>query len=248
MNQLSYKYDISIIIACYNEEELLEDNILTICNTMNQTKYSYEIIFVDDYSIDSTRDIILSFCNQNNNMSYIFHNENCGRGKTVCDGFLISKGKYIGFIDVDLEIHSRYIPSMIAVLQNGYDVALAYRVYKIDLTFRCFVRHIISFGYRKLLKLVTNIKTRDTETGYKFFSSEKVLPLIKESRFNGWFWDTEIMYLCEKSNFKIKEIECLFLRNNTKTSKLRVIPDTIEYVINLVEFKKNYKNYVKKVK
>ncbi len=238
---MNHKFDVSIIIACYNEEELLEKNVDEICRTMRQTRYSYELIFVDDFSKDKTCEIIKNICENNNNTSYIFHEKNYGRGKTVRDGFIQASGKYIGFIDIDLEVHSRYIPSMIEALENNFEAATAYRVYKIDFSYTCILRHIISAGYRKLVKLITNIQTRDTETGYKFFKREAVMPLIEKSVFDGWFWDTEIMYLCERTNLKIKEIECLFLRNNEKISKLKVLPDTIKYIKNIIEFKKFYK-------
>ncbi len=51
-------YDVSIIIACYNEEPVLESSIKQILETMDNTRWSYEIIFVEDCSIDKTRSLI----------------------------------------------------------------------------------------------------------------------------------------------------------------------------------------------
>jgi GT2 family glycosyltransferase len=169
-------------------------------------------------------------------MRYLFHEKNTGRGGTVCEGIRMAQGKIVGFIDIDLEVHARYIPSMLsAIEQEGYDVWTAYRIYKIHL--KAIPRHILTIGYRKLARKLLKTDILDTETGFKFFDREKIMPVIDACRNNGWFWDTEVMILSQKMGLKIKEIPCLFIRRTDKVSSVNIVADTIDYLKNIWEFK-----------
>src|ERR1051325_2255489 len=115
-------YDLSLIIACYNEEPLLEQSMREVFEVLENARFSYEVIFVDDCSRDRTRQIIDSIISHHPEkcLKKIFHQTNHGRGGTVTDGFLAAQGEIVGFIDIDLEVHARYIPSCILAVRNGY--------------------------------------------------------------------------------------------------------------------------------
>src|SRR3989338_1194557 len=100
--------DLTIVVACYNEEPHLSRNIAEIEKIMRQMNYSYEFIFIDDCSKDRTRAEIKDICSSRNNCKYIFHEKNVGRGGTVKEGLLLSNGKYSGFLDIDLEVPAYY--------------------------------------------------------------------------------------------------------------------------------------------
>lgn len=229
--------DISIIIACYNEADLLANNVRELENVMAQTTYTYELIFIDDCSQDRTKEIILELADNQPNRKYVFHEKNVGRGGTVCEGIKLAQGRVVGYLDIDLEVHARYVPSMFWAIENdGYDVSTAYRIYKIPSG--PVIRYILSIGYRELVRYFLGTKILDTETGYKFFNRENILPIIDICQNKGWFWDTEIMVLAEKQNLKIKEIPCLFIRQRNKVSTVSIIPDTIDYFKSLWQFKR----------
>lgn len=234
--------DISIIVACYNEEPHLEDSIVQIEQTLNQTVYSYEIIFVDDRSVDGTRAVIECLVATRPHARSLFHSQNTGRGRTVMDGFQLARGRVVGFLDIDLEVHCRYIPSMIsAILDDGYDVATGFRIYKIHLNAIDLVRHVLSVTYRKLVHLLLPVPVVDTETGYKFFRADRIGCVLEECMSPGWFWDTEIMYMAWENGLKIKEIPCLFVRRLDKKSTVRVFRDSWNYLREIIRFRKRIK-------
>ncbi len=236
--------DVSLIIACYNEEGLLVDNAREIENVMVQTKYSYELIFIDDCSQDKTREIILKLADNQPHIKHFFHEKNIGRGGTVCEGIRSAQGKMVGYLDIDLELHARYIPSMLwAIEHDGYDICTAHRIYKIPSG--PFIRYVLSIGYRKIVRFFLGTNLLDTETGFKFFNREKILPVIAVCKNKGWFWDTEVMVLSEKHNLKIKEIPCLFIRRTDKVSTVRVLHDTADYFRSLWQFRKQMNGYSK---
>jgi glycosyltransferase involved in cell wall biosynthesis len=234
--------DLSLVLACYNEELVIEDSVAEIIEVLDNTRYSYELIFVDDCSKDRTRELIDRLIERypDKRMSRIFHTENKGRGGTVSDGIRAAQGDVAGFIDVDLEVHARYVPSCVNAVQNGADIAVGRRVYKLNL--RSLDRYVLSAGYVWLVRRMLGVGLNDTETGYKFFKRERILPVLEEIDDQRWFWDTEVMVRSYYKNYRIAEIPCLFLRRFDKASTVKPLSDTVEYFRQLWRFRKTVKN------
>jgi glycosyltransferase involved in cell wall biosynthesis len=235
----SPKLDVSIVIACYNEATHLERSVEDLLRVMDRTRYRYEVIFVDDCSQDGTPDLILKIVWQHGDghiLKTLFHAENTGRGGAVMDGFRMAEGAVIGYLDIDLEVHARYIPSMVEAVMDGSDVATAFRVYKIG--WGVLFRHVMSYTYRWISRALLGIRSRDTETGFKFFNRERIAPVLNETRQTGWFWDTEVMAFSEAFGLKIVEIPCLFIRRRDKASTLHVWRDSLDYLGNLLRFRR----------
>src|SRR3990167_2337237 len=129
------KYDVSLVLACYNEAEIFADSVARIIDTLDQTDYTFEIIFVDDVSTDNTRELINKALKKypRHNLTVIHHQVNQGRGQTVVDGFLKAEGRFVGFIDIDLETGEWYLPRFLQTLENGVDAVIANRVYDFHL-------------------------------------------------------------------------------------------------------------------
>jgi len=234
------KYDLSLILACYNDGDYLETSFQEIVKTLDMAKFSYEIIFVYDCGQDNTpavMDKLIHKYGKHKVIKKIVHEKNEGRGKAVRSGIAAAEGKIAGYIDVDLDVHPRYIPSMVsAILDDGYDVATAFRYYKVHPNPVFVMRHILSHGYRFISRKLLHENLMDSESGYKFFRRDKVMPLCDMSKHNGWFWDTEIMCYCIYKDLKIKEIPYVFERRGDKKSSVRVISTVFGYFKSLIEF------------
>lgn len=235
------KFDFSLILPCYQEAEIFDDSVKRIIKTLDGTDYTWELIFIDDGSQDETPKLIKKAIKkyQRRALRAFFHPKNQGRGKTVRDGFFMAEGKIVGFIDIDLEVGEWYLPKFIQTIEEGAEMAVAWRIY--DFNLFSLSRWVSSKGYVVLRKLVLGLPFQDTEAGYKFFKRSKVLPLIKKTCCPGWFWDTEIMALAYKYKLRVKEIPVAFVRRPDKTSTVKLIPDTIKYVKDLITFKLNKK-------
>ena len=233
--------DLSLIIACYNETDILTNSVKEVVEILDATRYTYEFIFIDDCSQDDTRELIDALIEQYADKSFrrIFHEQNKGRGGTVTDGIREARGTVVGFIDIDLETHARYIPSCVAEIQKGYDIATAQRIYTFQ--FRSFDRYILSKGYSRLVKWIFGFPLQDTETGFKFFNRENILPVLDTVQDQRWFWDTEIMARSYLSGLKIIEIPSLFTRRFDKVSTVNPLSDSFEYLVQLYRFKKQIK-------
>jgi glycosyltransferase AglD len=229
---------LSVVLACYNEEEILASSFAEIHEELEGLGRPYEIVFVDDVSRDRTREIIRGLVADHPRVrtQVILHETNRGRGATVTDGFRAARGDIAGFLDVDLEVHARYIPSLVRAIEKGADVATVRRIYAFQL--RSLDRYVMSRGYSYLVRRMLGTSLHDTETGYKFFRREALLPVLDEIRDPGWFWDTEFMLRAERRGLRIAEVPGAYVRRFDKTSTVRGLRDSARYFGKLLSFRR----------
>lgn len=235
---MSDRFDLSLVLACYQEAEHFTDSIGRIVNVLGQSDFSWEIIFGDDASRDETPELIKSFIKKHPRipLSAFFHSKNQGRGRTVADGILKAQGRIAGFIDIDLEVPPDYIPRFAQAIEDDADIAAAWRIY--DFTLKSIPRWLASKGYNLIRDRVLGTTIQDTEAGYKFFKRKNILPVLKTCHSPGWFWDTEVMVRSERAGLKIVQIPVVFIRRFDKTSTVRLLPDTLIYLKELWKFKR----------
>ena len=237
MKEKANKILLTLVLPCFNEAQHLESSFPRIINVLERLNSQYEVIFVDDMSQDDTRKILLKLKNRyrKHNLNIIFQPENLGRGFAVVTGILAAQGKYVGYLDIDLEVAPDYIQKTIEKLAAGYNVVCGWREY--DFEFESLPRWLASNTYRLLTRFVFNHSLHDTEAGYKFFQKNSAIFLIDNTKDRHCFWDTEIMINAARSGLKIYEQKVRFVRRRDKTSTVKLVPDTIEYIKQLWRFR-----------
>jgi glycosyltransferase involved in cell wall biosynthesis len=233
---------LSLVLACYNEAEHLRGSFAEIRDTLEQAGWPFEVVFVDDLSRDGTPQILDEIVAENPHLDLrvIRHERNRGRGATVTDGFRAARGEIAGYLDVDLEVHCRYVPSLVRAIERGADVATLRRIYALQL--RSLDRYFMSRGYSFLVRRLLKVPIRDTETGFKFFRRETVLPLLDEIEDGGWFWDTEFMVRAARRGLKIVEVPGAYIRREDKTSTVRGVRDSARYFMALLRFRRRLRS------
>ena len=232
---------VSVVLACYNEEETLEASFREIWKTLEGLNRTSEVVFVDDVSRDRTREIIRALTDAHpDRVRAIFHETNRGRGATVNDGFRAARAPIVGFLDVDLEVHARYIPSLVAAIEDGADVATVHRIYAFQV--RALDRYFMSRGYSMLVRRLLRVPLRDTETGFKFFRRATLQPILDAIADPGWFWDTEFMVRAYEAGLRISEIPGAYVRRDDKTSTVNGVRDSWEYFRKLLAFRKEMRS------
>jgi glycosyltransferase involved in cell wall biosynthesis len=229
--------DFTLVVACYNEEPILEASMAETFRVLDSLRWRCEVIFVDDHSRDRTVEVIerIVKAHPERALRTIFHPANVGRGGTVTDGIRAAAGRYVGFIDIDLEVHARYLLPCLLALEQGADVATALRIYRFH--WRSLDRYILSRGYRWVMSRAIDVPVQDTETGFKLFRRDRILPVLDQCEDKGWFWDTEVMVRAYYAGLKIVEVPVLFLRRFDKQSSVHAFRDTIDYLQKLRRFR-----------
>jgi glycosyltransferase involved in cell wall biosynthesis len=228
---------LSLVLACYNEAEHLRESFREILDVLVNLARPFEVLFVDDVSQDGTREILREIvaANPGLDLRTILHETNQGRGATVTEGFRAARGEITGFLDVDLEVHARYIPSLVRAIEQGADVATVRRIYAFQIS--SLDRYVMSRGYSWLVRSLLGVPIRDTETGYKFFRRQRLLPVLDEIRDPGWFWDTEFMVRAHRNGLRLTEIPGAYVRRSDKTSTVRGLRDSVRYFAKLLSFR-----------
>lgn len=228
--------DLSLIVPCYNEGKHLAESVAEVNRVLAGSQLSYEIMLVDDGSIDGTRDLILGLCRDDSSLRCILHETNKGRGAAFKTGFANTSGRVTGFIDIDLEVHALYIPYLVSLISaRNLDVVTGHRFYVLQTGY--LHRHFLSHSYRWLINKIIGFDIRDSETGCKFFNRATAGTTVMASESNGWFWDTEVMMRAVLSNLKILEWPVLFVRRADKQSTVRLLPDMTQYLKELIRIR-----------
>lgn len=229
------KFELSLIIPCYNEGPTFEKSVKKIVGELKKLKKNWGIIFVEDKSDDNTRKTVERLVKKIPQARALLHKKNEGRGKSVANGIRIAKGKICGYLDVDLEVSENYIPLFVREVQSGNDLVVGNRFYEGEL--KSLTRFLSSKIYSFAVKSILKLPIEDTEAGYKFFNRKKILPILPKIKSKHWFWDTEICAQAYWSDLKISQVPVLFKRRSNKESTVKLIPDTLDYIKNLIRLK-----------
>lgn len=116
--------DLSIVIPMFNEAENVESTLKRVGEAMASFQGTYEIIAVNDGSLDNTLEILERVGSQNEKITVVSYSKNIGRGMALRRGFEKSKGEIVVSIDADLSYDPRYILDLVNTLRIGQDIDL----------------------------------------------------------------------------------------------------------------------------
>src|SRR5437868_4417974 len=144
----SFQKKVSLILPCYNEVEHIQVSLQKILAFLDfcLPQSDYEIILVDDFSTDGTRDWLKAF--EHPNCRSLCHDKNLGRGAAVKTGIKNATGDIIGFMDIDCEVSEQYLMNFIKMIFEGNDLAIGNRIYRVNLNPYTIFRHLLSLGYK----------------------------------------------------------------------------------------------------
>ena len=217
------EYDTSIVIPRCQEEGHILDSVREIYKVMDATNYKFEVIFVDDASTDKTKEKILQIAKEFPDVNYLFHANNTGKGGAIADGAKIASGKYIGHLDIDLEVSADYLPKVLAAMEEGSDIVFIKRKVNFSRSPQYVMRDIAGIIYRSLVKNLLRTPYMDVQSGCKFFRRDALFQLLKQVGSKGWFFDTEILARAHYGNYRIKQIPGFYIRNKKKRSTVKLV-------------------------
>ena len=190
---------LSIIIPCYNEKNTIEEIINAVSNCPVIDK---EIIVVDDFSTDGTRELLNKF----QDIRIAFHNKNMGKGAALRTGFKMATGDICIVQDADLEYDPQELPIVInPILEGKADVVFGSRFLSGRPHRVVYFWHSVGNGVLTLLSnFFTDLNLTDMETCYKAFRTEIIKSIkIRENRFG---FEPEITAKISKMNLRIYEV------------------------------------------
>jgi len=193
---------LTVVVPCYNEIE-------TIQKIIDAVKASpvpdCEIIIIDDYSTDGTRELLQNELHTQVDQ-VIYHDKNYGKGAALRSGFAAVTGDIVIIQDADLEYDPQEYPDMIQPILDGKaDIVFGSRFVSGRSRRVVYYWHMVGNHFLTMLSnMLTNINLTDMETCYKAFRREVIQSIkIEENRFG---FEPEITAKVAKMGCRIYEV------------------------------------------
>jgi glycosyltransferase involved in cell wall biosynthesis len=172
------KISISVIIPVFNEENNIFPLFTELTAVLIQMDMSYEIIFIDDGSIDNSYKVLTDIHNANKTVKVIQFRRNFGQTAAFAAGFDQARGELILTIDADGQNDPNDIPKLLSILNEGeYDFVNGWRVNRKE----PFLRRILSVSANHIISRSTHLVIHDRGCSLKLFKRE----IVKNLRLYG---------------------------------------------------------------
>ena len=231
--------DISIVIPAYNEEARLPRYLAEIQGYFAPRPTSYEIVVVDDGSVDQTARVVQEIAALDSRVRLVRLPLNRGKGHAVRTGMLQACGRLQLFADADGATPISQLERLLPALERGADVAIASRALRET---GCAVqahlhRKIMGAVFNFLVAAIAVRGIRDTQCGFKLFSKEAAQAVFPLQRIDDFGFDVEILYLCGKRGLCVKEVPVTW--SDIEGSKVGVVRDSLRMLGDLFKIRCN---------
>ena len=190
---------ISVVIPVYNEKNTIRE----IIKSVEAVPLDKEIIIVDDFSTDGTRELLAPMEREHR---VLYHDMNMGKGAALRTGFKAASKDIVIIQDADLEYDPQEYPRLIKpILDDKADVVYGSRFIGGEAHRVLYFWHMAGNRFLTLLSnMMTNLNLTDMETCYKVFRRELIRKItIEENRFG---FEPEITAKLSKMNIRIYEV------------------------------------------
>jgi glycosyltransferase involved in cell wall biosynthesis len=192
---------LSVVIPVYNESGTIKE----IVSRVQAVGLEKEIIIVDDYSTDGTREHLREINQAHENVKVLYHDHNQGKGAALRTGFQAISGDIVIIQDADLEYDPSEYPLLLAPIVDGRaDVVYGSRFLSGPHRVLFFWHYVGNKFLTLLSNAITNLNLTDMETCYKLFRREVLEGItFKSNRFG---FEPEFTIKIARKNFRIYEV------------------------------------------
>jgi len=242
---------IAIVVPAHNEEKrigvMLERYIHYFNDAHSKTSLSCEFIVVLNGCVDNTYIVVERLQKQFTNIRLINLSES-GKGLAVATGFkdaLMRDNDLIGFVDADMATSPEYFYDLITQIAD-YDGIIASRymegsvVTPVRPWIKTWGRKIF---YHGLIRLLFGMRYKDLQCGAKLFKRSVIQKVAPQLMVKQWAFDAELLYLCKRAGFKIKEVPTVW--HDQAGSKLKIMGSGLPMLKSLFRIRFNHSIFSK---
>jgi glycosyltransferase involved in cell wall biosynthesis len=231
---------LSLVVGCYNAALHLEKRLLDLVAFLDGTGRDYELLIVEDGSLDDSLPILRGLEASVPSISVLRNPRNMGKGYSIRNGILNSRGRYIVFTDIDMAYAKRNLLAVLERLEIGEPLVVGNRrlpesVYVVNNALVKYVyrRHRMGLAFNALVRLLFGLTTRDTQSGLKGFSRNTAARIFQQLYTDGFLFDIEIFIRSRTLGIPVTEVpvQLTYEDDITTVGQLRylltVIPELI---------------------
>lgn len=240
---------VEFIIPCHNEEQILKKSSLKLLDFLNNQNYDFnwKIILVLNGTTDNSITVANDLKKQNSKID-IFVIKEKAKGNALKTYFKHSSADFLIYMDIDLAVSLENINTLLEnLLNNTFDLVIGSRLLSESKTNRSFLRELSSRIYVFLSKIILKHNFSDLQCGFKGMTKTLFLNTFKFIEDKNWFFDTELLIFANFLNYRIKEIPVDWAedRYEKRTSKIKILSDSLIFIKNLLKLKKRLKTVKK---
>ena len=214
---------LSVVVPCYNEEQRLPSTIDLIERYLDARGEPYELILVDDGSVDGTRKLMDEAAARHASVRIVALPRNRGKGRALAEGVKASHGETVLVTDADLSTPIEQLAKLEAALGTGAGVAIGSRSIKgsrIEVA-QPFYRVLMGKAFNLIVQTVLLPGIWDTQCGFKLFRGDVARDVFADLTTDGFGYDPEVLYLAKKRGVRVAEVPVVW-RNSAPTKVMAV--------------------------
>jgi glycosyltransferase involved in cell wall biosynthesis len=196
---------LSVIIPVYNQERKITMLLESVKEALNLTLLNYEIIIVNDGSLDNTSNLLLKEEKRDSHIQVISYPQNKGKGHAVRTGIMKTHGDIVLFVDGDLDITPRVIKDYVNELQNC-DLVIASKNHPLSKVNAPGSRKFLSRAFNLFVRITTGIKLKDTQSGLKAGDGNALRTIFNIMVSERYAFDVEMLAIATVLGMRIKEL------------------------------------------
>lgn len=198
---------LDVVVPVYNEEVALADSVRRLHAYLRDNfALPARITIADNASIDGTPLIAAGLAEEYDNVRVV-RLEQKGRGRALHAVWSESDAPVLAYMDVDLSTDLAALAPLVAPLISGHsDLAIGTRLSRGSRVVRGAKREFISRCYNLILKSTLAARFSDAQCGFKAIRADVAARLLPYVTDTGWFFDTELLVLAERSGLRIHEV------------------------------------------
>jgi putative flippase GtrA len=198
---------LDVVIPVYNEETALADSVRRVHRHLRDTfPYPVRITIADNASVDETPRVARQLAAELPDVRVV-RLEQKGRGRALQEVWSHSDAQVLAYMDVDLSTDLTALAPLVAPLISGHsDLAIGTRLVRGSRVVRGVKREFISRCYNLILKSTLAAGFSDAQCGFKAIRADVARELLPHVSDAGWFFDTELLVLAERSGLRIHEV------------------------------------------
>lgn len=238
---------LAIIIPAHNEEHRIGATLKAYGTFLRTVAPGSRILVAMNACSDNTLGVVQQMQQLYPEISYI-HLDEGGKGYAVKEGFkeaLTYDCEYIGFVDADMATSPQEFYKLAQVMPM-YDgvIASRYMPGAVVTPPRPWIKRWGSkIFYESLVKLLFGIYYYDYQCGAKLFTKHVVATIVPYMHVRQWAFDVELLYLCKRFNFKIKEIPTEW--HDQSDSKLQIMRSGLKMLTSVIALRLYYSPFKK---
>ncbi len=219
----------SIVIPVFNEERTIGDVITRTKSIMEQSKLPYEVLVIDDGSLDRSAEISQA------SEAQVLREDHQGKGYALRLGFKQAKGKVIVTLDSDGSHNPEEIPLVLRdIIENKVDFVIGSRFLNTGVNIPKIpkVNRVGNRMFNNLIRLFTGVKISDSQSGFRAIRSSVIKKMKLNSR--GYEVESEMLVKALKMGARVAEIPVSFEQRTVGRSRLDPLKDGTRILYSII--------------